>query len=113
MSFSLTVCGCSTYNFIDHLPNPQPYRHGNEKHSQTFLDQINGVHTNYVKALWSRCKKRFKQMNGTVDNMVSWYFDEYMWKEDMELRPLKLLITFLLIFHNVIQSKFSAQHLFY
>ena len=71
----------ATYNFIDHLPHPQPYRHGTVNHSQTFLDPITGVHTNHVEALWSRCKKRFKQMNGTSDNMVPGYLDEYMWRE--------------------------------
>lgn len=81
------------YEFHDQLPHPQPYRHGTVNHSQTFIDPITGVHTNNVEALWSRCKKQFKQMNGTYENMVPGYLDE-SGGNDMEQRLLKLLTSF-------------------
>ena len=63
------------------LPHPQPYRHATVNHSQHFVDPQTGVHTNNVEALWSRCKNRFKQMNGTSDNLIPSYIDEFMWRQ--------------------------------
>lgn len=71
----------AAYNSILELPHPQPYRHLTVNHSRNFVDPQTGVHTNNVEALWSRCKKRFKQMNGTADDLVSSYIDEFMWRQ--------------------------------
>ena len=63
------------YEFFDDVPYPQPYGHKTVNHSHMFVDPLTRVHTNHVKALWSRCKKRIKQINGSSENMVPGYLD--------------------------------------
>ena len=31
--------------------------------------------------MWGRCKKKFKQMHGTSEEMVPAYLDEFMWRQ--------------------------------
>lgn len=76
----------AAYNYIlnddpEYFPHPQPYRHATVNHSHHFVDPLTGVHTNHVEAMWSRCKKQFKQMNGTTDDSIPSYIDEFMWRQ--------------------------------
>lgn len=69
------------YNGITRLPHPQPYRHHRVNHSANFRDPVTGVHTNHVEAMWSRAKRKFKIMNGTNEQLIPSYLDEFMWRE--------------------------------
>ena len=69
------------YNDLRRLPNPQPYRYATVNHSANVVDPITGVHTNHVEAMWSRAKRRFKSMNGTYEELIPSYLDEFMWRE--------------------------------
>ena len=55
--------------------------HETVNHSRHFKDPDTGVCTNHVEAYWNAVKRRFKQMVGTSEDMVSSHLDEHMWRQ--------------------------------
>ena len=58
--------------------NP-PYQHRTVNHSQEFVN-ANGNTTNHAEAMWNSCKRKFKPMVGTNQNILPFYLDEFMWQ---------------------------------
>ena len=50
-------------------------------HERHFVDPTTGIHTNNVENYWQRCKRRFKRMYGTSDELLSSHIDEFLWIE--------------------------------
>ena len=57
-----------------------PYDHVSVNHKVQFVNAA-GDTTNHIEAMWGRCKKKFKQMHGTSEEMVPAYLDEFMWRQ--------------------------------
>jgi len=55
--------------------------HETVNHSRHFKDPDTGVCTNHVEAYWNAVKRRFKQMVGTSEDMVSSHLDEHRWRQ--------------------------------
>lgn len=50
-------------------------------HEDHFVDPETGVHTNAVESWWQRCKRRFKRILGTSEELLCSYLDEFLWRE--------------------------------
>jgi hypothetical protein len=57
------------------------YEHEVVVHENFFVDPDTGIHTNNVENYWQRCKRRFKRMYGTSDELLCSHIDEFMWLE--------------------------------
>ena len=69
------------YNGLDRLDLPQPYLHESVNHSKYFKDPATGVHTNFIEERWSKLRRKFKAMIGTLRDFVPSYIDEFLWRE--------------------------------
>ena len=56
-------------------------QHGTVNDSLNFVDPATGVHTQNVESYWNRVKTKFKRMKGVHADMVTYYMDEFMWRE--------------------------------
>ena len=50
-------------------------------HEHHFVDPATGIHTNNVENYWQRCKRRFKRMYGTSEELLESHIDEFNWLE--------------------------------
>ncbi|HEX4850162.1 MAG TPA: IS1595 family transposase [Puia sp.] len=57
------------------------FKHEVVVHEDHFVDPETGVHTNAVESWWQRCKRRFKRILGTSDELLCSYLDEFLWRE--------------------------------
>lgn len=55
------------------------YHHYTVNHTENFVCQHSGVHTNAIEGLWSRVKAKFRAMHGTSDVLFDSYLEEYLW----------------------------------
>ncbi len=66
---------------IHNVPVNPPYTHSTVNHSQNFVDPAMGVHTNGVECFWNNCKRSFKKMSGTTEEMLASHIDEFLWRQ--------------------------------
>ena len=69
----------AAYNQVEHLPNAS--QHSTVNHSISFINPINGTHTQNIESYWNRVKTKFKRMKGVHEDMLTSYLDEFMWRE--------------------------------
>ena len=69
--------GWAAYNDLAQLG----YGHEVIGHGQHSVDPATAVHTNGVRAYWSRAKQKIKAVYGSRLHMVPSYLDEFMWRE--------------------------------
>ena len=62
-----------------HILNDVGYDHLRVNHSQNFVDPDTGAHTNTIEGVWGHVKRKLKNMNGTSNNSLPSYLDEFMW----------------------------------
>lgn len=60
------------------------YRHRGVNHSHTFIDQLTGVHTQSIEALWSRVKHDFMKYRGIHRRHLNKYLDVWAFMNNME-----------------------------
>ncbi len=75
-----TDCWAS-YRRIAHIAVHPPYRHLTVHHSTNFVDPITHACTNSVEGRWKHVKRKLGAVNGSSTELLSWYLDEYMWRE--------------------------------
>jgi hypothetical protein len=73
--------GWRAYSGIAGIQVDPPYTHRVVNHNENFVDPETRATTNHVERMWCEAKKHFKAMNGTVDNMIPGYLDEFMWRQ--------------------------------
>ena len=59
---------------------PQGYQHATVNHSLHFVDPVTGVHRQSIEGHWSQVKRKFRQMNGTSEQLFDTYLTEHMWQ---------------------------------
>ncbi|XP_043924634.1 uncharacterized protein LOC122799563 [Protopterus annectens] len=70
----------SMYSGLDAIPNMN-YAHLTINRSENFVDRTTGAHLNAVVGYWSRAKKFFHHMNGSLKNVAPSYLHEFMWRD--------------------------------
>ena len=63
-----------------------PYDHVSVNHQLQFVNATDDT-TNHIEAMWARCKKKFKQMHGTSEEMVLAYLEEFMSRQRFGKTP--------------------------
>ena len=60
---------------------PSVAAHHTVNHSVTFVNSVNGAHTQHVESYWNRTKIKIKAMKGCHSHQIPSYLDEFMWRE--------------------------------
>ena len=61
--------------------NDVGYIHLMVNHSENFIDPYTGAHSNTIEGLWSQVKRKLKAMNGTTEEKLPGYLDEFNWSK--------------------------------
>ena len=56
------------------------FNHVTVNHSHNFVDPDTGAHTNIIEGTWGQVKRKLKRMNGTSNDKLPSYIDEFVWK---------------------------------
>ena len=71
----------AAYNSVQQLPPVAQHQSESVNHSIEFVNPSTVVHTQNIESYWNRVKTKFKRMKGVHEQMLSSYFDEFMWRE--------------------------------
>ena len=63
-----------------HILNDCGLNHVTVNHSHNFVDPDTGAHTNIIEGTWGQVKRKMKRMNGTLNDKLRSYLDEFMCK---------------------------------
>ncbi|KAK3787569.1 hypothetical protein RRG08_025900 [Elysia crispata] len=73
--------GFASYHNIVNLNVQPPYQHIVVNHNRNFVDPATGACTNLIENFWKNCKRRFKAMSTTSQDMLPGHLDEFMWRQ--------------------------------
>jgi transposase-like protein len=71
----------AAYNGIRDIQVNPPYSHLRVNHSENFTDPLTGACTNHIEVLWKHAKKKLKMVNGSSENLMPSYLDEFSWRQ--------------------------------
>jgi transposase-like protein len=56
--------------------------HRTVNHSPTFVHPVHSfIHTQSIESMWTKIKRKFKRMHGTVESLMNSYLAEFMWRQ--------------------------------
>ena len=64
------------------------YHHQSVNHTETFVNPVDGTHTNSIEGFWAHAKNHFKRMYGTKSEMFASHLDEIMYRWNNKHRDL-------------------------
>ena len=68
----------AAHNLIDELP--KLYTHYTVNHSEAFVDEETGAHTNTIESTWQKFKSGHKKRFGTHRSLFSTYLCDFLWR---------------------------------
>lgn len=68
------------YDFLDKLPQPQPYQHETVNHSKNFVDPVTGAHTQNIERMWREVKRIKRMYEGIPSKYAEEHICEYVWR---------------------------------